>query len=97
MDWLSEVIWPLLVAFLALVFRSSIESLSSRLVSLSYKDLSLSFEPQAVKVIAQNFGGFEKYWAKGKDVVPLSAKEYLIALHDSQKYNAAFQCKLRQR
>jgi hypothetical protein len=90
MDWISEIIWPLLIAFLSVVFRKPIESLSRRLVRFKYKELSLEFESPH-HLVGSCSGDFTRYWSKVGCNGRLNTMARLTALHDLGKYNHVFQ------
>lgn len=90
MDWIFEIVWPLLFAFLSVVFRKSIESLFGRLVRFKYKEFSLDFvSPHHVMEIC--IEDFTRYCSKVGDDSRLNAMTHLAALHDLGKYNSVFQ------
>ncbi|WP_249978725.1 hypothetical protein [Vreelandella olivaria] len=96
MDWVSEIIWPLLIAFMSVIFRKPIEVLFGRLVRFKYKELSLEFE-SPLQFAGSSSDHFMRYWSTAGESSNLDAIANLAALHDLGKHNHVFQSHLQKR
>lgn len=96
MDWISEIIWPLLIAFMSVMFRKPIEVLFGRLVRFKYKELSLEFE-SPLYFTGNSSDDFMRYWSKVGGSSKLDTVAHLAALHDLGKYSHVFQSYLKKR
>ena len=95
MGWITEVVWPLLIAFISILFRKPIASLMNRIISIRYKDFQVNLERyNTQKIYSQEDIGKTKAITPSANIARLAS--IMSSYHDSGKANASFQRKLQK-